>query len=158
MIDVDILVADERWSRAGDLQALARRSVETAVSVAPNAPVGDIEVGVALTDDAAVHELNRDWRGKDKPTNVLSFPAPPTTSPGPRPIGDIALAYETVARESMDEGKSLADHAAHLLVHGTLHLLGYDLESDSEAEIMEALEVEALARMGLRDPYEGVAA
>ena len=79
--------------------------------------------------------LNRDWRGKDKPTNVLSFPAPPPPgAPGPRHLGDIVLAYETLAREAAAEGKALADHAAHLVVHGVLHLLGYDHEAEAEAE------------------------
>jgi probable rRNA maturation factor len=158
VIDVDVLVLDDRWAAVGDPEALARRSVEAAFSVLTDAPTGDVEISVAFADDAAVQTLNRDWRGKDQPTNVLSFPAPPTRAPGPRPLGDIALAYETVARESLDEMKSLADHAAHLLVHGTLHLLGHDHETDSDAAAMEALEVEALARIGLADPYHGVAA
>ena len=158
MIDVDVLVLDERWAALGDPEALARRSIEAAFSVLSDGPTGDIEISVALTDDAAIQALNRDWRGKDHPTNVLSFPASETRTPGPRPLGDLALAYETVARESLEENKSVADHAVHLLVHGTLHLLGYDHESDSDAAVMEALEVEALARIGLADPYRGVAA
>lgn len=158
MIDVDVLVLDDRWAAVGNPEALARRSVEAALSVLPEAPAGDVEISVAFADDATVQTLNRDWRGQDRPTNVLSFPAPRTRAPGPRPLGDIALAYETVARESLDEMKSLADHAAHLLVHGTLHLVGHDHESDSDAAVMEALEVEALARIGLADPYHGVAA
>jgi probable rRNA maturation factor len=158
VIDVDVLVLDQRWADMGDPEALARRSVEAALAVLADAPSDDVEISVAFADDDAVQSLNRDWRGKDYPTNVLSFPAPPTRAPGPRPLGDIALAYETVARESLDDDKPLADHALHLLVHGTLHLLGYDHESDSEAAVMEALEVAALARLGLADPYRGVAA
>ena len=158
MIDVDVLVLDERWAEIGDAEAVARLSVEAALSVVAEVPSGDVEVSVALADDATVQALNRDWRGKDYPTNVLSFPAPPTRTPGPRVLGDIALAYETVARESRDENKPFTDHAVHLLVHGTLHLLGYDHESDSDAAVMEALEVEALARVGVADPYRGVAA
>ena len=158
MIDVDVLVLDERWAEIGDAQAVARLSVEAALSVVAERQSGDVEVSVALADDATVQALNRDWRGKDYPTNVLSFPAPSTRTPGPRVLGDIALAYETVARESRDENKPLADHAVHLLVHGTLHLLGYDHECDSDAAVMEALEIEALARIGLADPYRGVAA
>ena len=158
MIDVDVLVLDERWAEIGDPQAVTRLSVEAALSVVAERQSGDVEVSVALADDATVQALNRDWRGKDYPTNVLSFPAPSTRTPGPRVLGDIALAYETVARESRDENKLFADHAVHLLVHGTLHLLGYDHESDSDAAVMEALEVEALARVGVADPYRGVAA
>jgi probable rRNA maturation factor len=158
VIDVDVLVLDERWAEIGDAQAVARLSVEAALSVVAERQSGDVEVSVALADNATVQALNRDWRGKDHPTNVLSFPAPATRAPGPRVLGDIALAYETVARESRDENKLFADHAVHLLVHGTLHLLGYDHESDSDAAVMEALEVEALARVGVADPYRGVAA
>jgi probable rRNA maturation factor len=158
VIDVDVLVLDERWAEIGDAQVVARLSVEAALSVVAERQSGDVEVSVALADDATVQALNRDWRGKDYPTNVLSFPAPSTRTPGPRVLGDIALAYETVARESRDENKLFADHAVHLLVHGTLHLLGYDHESDSDAAVMEALEVEALARVGVADPYRGVAA
>jgi probable rRNA maturation factor len=158
VIDVDVLVLDERWVDVGDPEALARRGIEAALSVLADAPSEDIEISVAFSDDAAVRALNHDWRGKDHPTNVLSFPAPAMRAPGPRPLGDIALAYETVARESLEEEKPLADHAVHLLVHGTLHLLGYDHELDSEAAMMEALEVEALARIGVANPYRGVAA
>jgi probable rRNA maturation factor len=158
VIDVDVLVLDERWAEIGDAQVVARLSVEAALSVVAERQSGDVEVSVALADDATVQALNRDWRGKDYPTNVLSFPAPSTRTPGPRVLGDIALAYETVARESRHENKLFADHAVHLLVHGTLHLLGYDHESDSDAAVMEALEVEALARVGVADPYRGVAA
>jgi probable rRNA maturation factor len=158
VIEVDAVVPDERWAALGDPEAVARRGVEAALAVSREAPSGDIEISVAFTDDATVHDLNRDWRGKDKATNVLSFPAPPTKSPGPRLLGDIVLAYETVAHEAIGEGKSLADHTMHLLVHGTLHLLGYDHETDSEAAVMEALETKALAGMGIADPYEGVAA
>ena len=158
MIDLDVLVLDERWAEIGDPQAVTRLSVEAALSVVAERQSGDVEVSVALADDATVQALNRDWRGKDYPTNVLSFPAPATRTRGPRVLGDIALAYETVARESRDENKLFADHAVHLLVHGTLHLLGFDHENDSDAAVMEALEVEALARVGVADPYRGVAA
>ena len=107
-----------------------------------------------MTDDEAVREINREWRGKDAPTNVLSFPAPPMPGlPGPRPLGDVVLAHETVAREAAAEGKTLSDHAAHLLAHGVLHCLGYDHESDDDAEEMEALETKAMALIDVGDPY-----
>jgi probable rRNA maturation factor len=110
-------------------------------------------VTVVVDDDTRIQALNRQWRGFDKPTNVLSFPYP-DTQPGPaRAIGDIAISYETAAREAAAEGKSLADHIAHLSVHGFLHLLGYDHESDDDAEEMEGLERVILARIGVADPY-----
>jgi len=108
---------------------------------------------VMVDDDSRIRELNRLWRGFDKPTNVLSFPAP-DTQPGPRrSFGDIAISYETAAREAAAEDKSFADHMAHLSVHGFLHLLGYDHESDDAAEEMEGLERAILARIGISDPY-----
>jgi probable rRNA maturation factor len=110
-------------------------------------------VTVVVDDDARIRALNKLWRGFDKPTNVLSFPAP-DTQPGPeRPLGDIAISYETAAREAVAEDKSFADHMAHLSVHGFLHLLGYDHESDEDAEEMEGLERVILARIGVSDPY-----
>lgn len=121
-----------------------------------------VEVGVLLADDARVRGLNRDWRGKDKATNVLSFPArepgDPWPAEGPAHLGDIAVALETVLREAGEEGKDPADHLAHLVVHGTLHLLGHDHEAgDAEAEVMEALETGVLAGLGVADPYRDAA-
>ena len=159
MIALDLAAGSERWAALGDVEALARRAVEAALTVARNPPRQEAEISLLLGDDEAVRALNRAWRGKDKATNVLSFPANPHPGmPGPQPLGDIALAFETVAREAEIEGKTLADHAAHLIVHGVLHLLGYDHETEAEAEIMEALEVEALARLGIADPYREMAA
>lgn len=153
MIEVDVLVEDERWVALGDLEGLAMRAVEAAFRVA-GAPSGEVEVSLMLADDAALRALNRSWRAKDKPTNVLSFPAPERPgAPGPRHLGDIALAYDTLAREADAEGKSLTDHALHLIVHGALHLLGHDHEAEAEAETMEGLEVEALAALGVANPY-----
>lgn len=108
------------------------------------------EAAVLLTDDAAQARLNREWRGKPSATNVLSFPAAP--SPFDH-LGDVALAYETCAREAAEQGKTLPAHATHLLAHGVLHLLGYDHETDPQAEEMEALERAVLARLGHGDPY-----
>lgn len=113
-------------------------------------------VSVLFTGNAAVRKLNRAWRGKDKPTNVLSFPAA-TGMPAPRgvekPLGDIVLAYGVVAREAREQGKSLSAHTMHLLVHGALHLLDYDHETDEEAEAMERREIRLLARLGIENPY-----
>jgi probable rRNA maturation factor len=153
-LDLDVAVEGGAWSEVSDIEALARRAVAAALGVASDAPRDPVEVSLLLTDDAGVRELNSAWRGKDKPTNVLSFPAPEQPGvPGPRHLGDIALAFETLQREARDEGKTVADHAAHLIVHGTLHLLGYDHETTGEAEIMEALEVKALKSLGIGDPY-----
>jgi probable rRNA maturation factor len=156
--NLDIITQAGDWSRLSDPEALVRRAVEAAVAVAGRtAP--DAEISLLLTDDAGVRALNRDWRGKDKATNVLSFPAPVQPGlPGPRHLGDIALAYETLAREAEAQSKTLADHLSHLVVHGTLHLLGYDHELEAEAEIMEGLEVKALATLGIADPYGDMAA
>ncbi len=113
------------------------------------------EVSVLFADDAAVHRLNRDWRGRDSATNVLSFPADDEAPEAdmPRLLGDIVLAGETVLREAREQGKRAEDHVRHLLAHGFLHLLGYDHEDDDEAVRMEAHETAALARLGIADPY-----
>jgi probable rRNA maturation factor len=158
VIGLDLAIESEGWTALGEAEAVAREAIEAALTVAGQAP-GELSSSLLLTGDEAVRRLNRTFRGQDKPTNVLSFPAPPQPGvSGRRPLGDIALAFETVAREAESEGKTLADHAAHLIVHGTLHLLGYDHETEAEAETMEALEVEALARLGIADPYRELAA
>jgi probable rRNA maturation factor len=155
--EIDVAVEDARWEEAvPDLEALVIRAVEAGIAAAPARPAGALEVSVLLADDEAVQELNRTWRAKDKPTNVLSFPA----APQPRhagiatPLGDVVLAYDTVLRESAEQSKPLRDHLAHLLVHGTLHLLGQDHETgEAEADAMEALEIAALAGLGIPNPY-----
>jgi probable rRNA maturation factor len=155
--EIDLAVEDARWeTEIPGLEALVARAVEAGLAIAPEKPDGPVAVSVLLTDDAAVQDLNRTWRGKDKPTNVLSFPA----APQPRhdeaatPLGDVVLAYETLVRESAEQSKPLQNHLAHLLVHGTLHCLGQDHEiGEAEADAMEALEVAALATLGIPDPY-----
>ena len=157
MVVVEVVEQAARWPE--EAEDWARRAVEAAFAVAPEAPPEDAEVSILLADDAAVQELNRAWRGKDGPTNVLSFPAPAQPGvQGPLRLGDIALALETLEREAGSEGKSLADHLLHLVVHGTLHLLGHDHEDEAEAKAMEALEVAALARLNVADPYRDMAA
>jgi probable rRNA maturation factor len=158
MIELDIMRGPGDWAGIADLDAVARGAVEAAFAVAPAAPRSPVELSLLLTDDSGVQELNRAWRGLDKPTNVLSFPGSGLPAPdGARHLGDIALAFETIAREAEAEGKSLSDHLAHLIVHGTLHLVGHDHEGDEEAEAMEALETEALASLGIADPYRETA-
>jgi len=158
VIALDIMTEAGGWESLEGAEGLAQKAAEAAVAVAGETDE-DFEVSVMLTDDAHIRELNRAWRGKDKPTNVLSFPAPEQPGiTGPRHLGDIALAYETLMRESEEESKELAHHFAHLIVHGVLHLLGYDHEVEAEAEEMEALEVKALANLGIADPYRDMAA
>ena len=156
MITLDIVAEADGWP--AEAEAAAHRAAAAAIGVAhegaAHGEVAPLAATLLLADDAAIRILNRDWRGQDKPTNVLSFPADGPTPPGePRHLGDVALALETVAREAAAEGKSLPDHVAHLVVHGILHLLGADHETDGEAEAMEAREVAALARIGVADPY-----
>jgi probable rRNA maturation factor len=115
-------------------------------------------VDITLTDDAAQRTLNRTWRGKDAPTNVLSFPAadpntPPVPEGAPLLLGDVVLAYETVRREAGEQNKSFEDHLRHLIVHGVLHLLGYDHENEADAGAMETQEIAILAELGVPNPY-----
>ena len=157
MISLDIEIEAGDWSGITGVEWLARRAAEAALAAAGRPAEEDLEATLLLTDDASVQELNRRWRGQDKPTNVLSFPADMATPPGePRALGDIALAYETLAREAETEGKSLPNHMAHLVVHGVLHLLGHDHEDDTEAEDMERAEIAALAALGIADPYREI--
>jgi probable rRNA maturation factor len=139
---------------AAALDAALSKVIASAIAAA-NQAAGPAqgEVTIVVDDDARIRALNKLWRGFDKPTNVLSFPAP-DSQPGPaRALGDIAISYQTAAREAAAEGKSFADHMAHLSVHGFLHLLGYDHESDEDAEEMEGLERVILAQIGISDPY-----
>ena len=144
-----------------ETQPMAVQTVHDAVmAAASELSTADGEVSIVLTDDSAIARLNRDWRGIDKPTNVLSFPAlQPEGARGaqdaPRMLGDIAIAYETMRREADDEAKPFDHHLSHLAVHGFLHLVGYDHENDDDAEAMEALEREVLAQLGIPDPYAG---
>ncbi|WP_439514934.1 rRNA maturation RNase YbeY [Oceanibaculum nanhaiense] len=158
-LEVAVDVADPVWQAAvPGLEGLVERAALAALAEA-GAPGGCVdgpaELAVRLTDDAELQALNRQYRGKDRPTNVLSFPGDADDAlPGePAPLGDLALAYGTVAREASEQGKSLADHLSHLIVHGTLHVLGYDHETEAEAAEMEALEVRILSGFGISDPY-----
>ncbi|PZN98970.1 MAG: rRNA maturation RNase YbeY [Hyphomicrobiales bacterium] len=154
---ITVRAQSRQWRVLGDLPALrahVTRAAQAALAVAPVQPRDDAELSLLLTDDRRIRIVNRDWRGFDKATNVLSFPAAPPDRIATSPIlGDIVVAYETVEREALNEGKSLADHLSHLVIHGLLHLLGEDHESEAEAQRMESLEVAALARLGIADPY-----
>jgi len=156
-LEIDI---EEPWP-GGEWETLAERAADAAMQVAGELANARLSTSILFTSDSMIYELNRDWRGRDKPTNVLSFPmleredliALRADGP-PELLGDIALAHETCAREAAEKGVSLADHAGHLIVHGLLHLAGHDHEiSPADADAMEALEIKALALMGIADPY-----
>ena len=145
MIEVEI--EDPAWLEAlPDAEALCIAAGERALEMAD----WEGAAVVLLTDDDTVHDLNARYRHKDKPTNVLSFPAPPNPDGH---LGDIALAYGVCVREAAEQGKSVADHLLHLTAHGVLHLIGHDHEVDADAELMEALERRILASLGVADPY-----
>lgn len=155
-LEIDIAVEAEGWTAFGDLETLIERAVVAGLSVAGLQPLAGAELSILLTDDARMRQINQAWRSKDKPTNVLSFPAAPPERIVSSPLlGDIALALETVQREAGEDGKTLAAHLSHLVIHGLLHLLGDDHETDVDADRMEAREVAALARLGYADPYQG---
>ena len=150
---IDYAVATGDWPAEDVLRALVERAV-TAAAARTDGPV-QASLSVLFTDDAEMRALNARFRGKDKPTNVLSFPAPDSMVPPgtPRHFGDIALGYETVSREAKEEGKSFEHHLTHLVVHGFLHLAGHDHETEVEAEEMEQLEREILQSLAIGDPY-----
>ncbi|WP_150285822.1 rRNA maturation RNase YbeY [Rhabdaerophilum calidifontis] len=149
MAEIEILVEAAGWRDHAGAEALVERAALAAL--AGSARRGG--VSVLLADDAALRGLNHAFRGKDQPTNVLSFPAAPVPGDPAPALGDIALAYETCAREAAAEGKSLDAHLAHLVVHGVLHLLGHDHMTEAEADAMEAAEIRILAGLGYADPY-----
>ena len=140
---IDIEAEDDAWSGdVPDVEGVVRRAAEQV------APPGDVVI--LLTDDETVRDLNGRFRGKDRPTNVLSFPAPENARPH---LGDIVLAHGVCAAEARAQGKPFADHLSHLVIHGILHLMGHDHEADDEAEAMEAKERTLLAALGIPDPY-----
>jgi probable rRNA maturation factor len=147
---IAIDIEDEAWRDSlSDPEALVARAAQAAIDIpAPGDP--ERTIAILLTDDAAVADLNQRFRGKPTSTNVLSFPAAQSAYPH---LGDVALAYGVCAREAEAQGKSLADHLTHLVVHGVLHLLGYDHETEADAEVMEHMECEILRRFGVADPY-----
>lgn len=149
-VAVDIAVESGLWSAHPEAKSTVRRAIEAAAEATQTGG----EIAVLLTDDNAVRQMNARWRGIDKPTNVLSFPADDSAAaPGETHLGDIAIACETVAAESAAEGKAFADHLAHLAIHGYLHLVGFDHETDAEAADMEHLETRILSGLGIPDPY-----
>ena len=164
---IDIVVESPLWKAQRGVRAVLQRAIGEAAAMtamsggkaAAMAATSGGELAIVLTDDSAIRALNRDWRGKDQPTNVLSFPAPAAarTLPGQpgevRLIGDIVIAYETVEREARAEQRPFRHHLAHLAVHGFLHLVGHDHVVEAEADAMEALEIAVLARLDVPNPY-----
>ena len=148
-LQVELVVTDERWNSVPGLERIVALA-QAAFAALPD-DTGTEEVAIALGSDEEVHELNRNYRGKDKPTNVLSFPS--AGHGDTRSLGDVILAYETCAEEAGDRDIPLSDHACHLALHGVLHLLGCDHETEAEAGIMEALETRLLAKAGISDPH-----
>ncbi|HEY6861198.1 MAG TPA: rRNA maturation RNase YbeY [Pseudolabrys sp.] len=150
-LQIDIQAQSPLW----EAQPLAGKTVRDAVTAAASAlSTAGGEVSIVLTDDSAIRALNRDWRGIDKPTNVLSFPAAgQKAGEDARLLGDIIIAYETLERESDNENRIFLHHLAHLAVHGFLHLIGYDHQTDRQAEEMEGLESKIMTRLNMPDPY-----
>lgn len=164
----DTIIEDDRWEAVG-LAALAERAATATLS---HLGLTDpFEIAVMGCDDSRIATLNADFRGKPQPTNVLSWPSEDLAAeePGGQPfapepdfegephhLGDLALAFETFEREAAEQGKPMADHITHLIVHGVLHLLGYDHIRDADATLMEGLEVEILGNLGLSDPYREI--
>jgi probable rRNA maturation factor len=157
-LTLDVIIEFDGWSLLENAKALAERAGRAAFAAGGDID-GPAEAGITLTDDETVRALNRDYRGKDKPTNVLSFAALDADGPAapgaPVLLGDIVVAYQTMAAEAERDGKSRGDHFTHLVVHGMLHLLGFDHEDDDEAERMESLETAVLSGLGVADPYDG---
>ncbi|MBV7378546.1 rRNA maturation RNase YbeY [Maritimibacter dapengensis] len=158
-MDIDIITEDERWNSLG-LDALAAKAFDAAAVHLGLAE--DVEAVVLACDDERIAELNAEFRQKSAATNVLSWPSAerasfdpggPPTPPDEPELGDIAISYDTCTREAREQNKRMDDHVTHLLVHGLLHLLGYDHENEKDAALMEGLEVEILGKLGLSDPY-----
>jgi len=146
---IDVRIESPLWQA----QPLAEQTVRAAIAAAAQFASVDGEVSILLADDAAIRVLNRDWRGIDKPTNVLSFPTSMTAGGTTRLLGDIAIAYETLARECDEEARIFLHHLAHLAVHGFLHLIGYDHQTDPQADAMEGLESQIMLHLNMPDPY-----
>lgn len=153
---IEVALGDPRWVEAfGDIEALSQHAALAALAVAGLVPAAGLELSILLADDAELRRLNHEFRGIDKPTNVLAFPGEQAgeEASGGRLLGDVVLGYETVCREACEQDIAAPNHLAHLVIHGCLHLAGYDHHEDADATRMEAAEVAALARLGRTDPY-----
>ena len=154
-VEIAVTVEAGAWSEEAALEALVHRTVAAVISELHLRSPSPTELGLTFSDDATIRQLNAKWRGKDAPTNVLSFPAFAESRKGVLPpmLGDIVIAFETVEREAALEGKPFDHHLTHMVAHGFLHLLGYDHENDEEAEEMETVERSVLAALAIADPY-----
>jgi probable rRNA maturation factor len=159
--DIDISVQDPAWEDYEDIQDIFLKAIRTTLKTAifPKEIEGrSLELSLVLANDEVIHVLNREYRGNDKPTNILTFASlddkdSPLPEEGPVPLGDVMLSYQTIIKESIDEGRFFKDHAIHLAIHGVLHLLGYDHEDEDDANVMESLEIRILESMGVQNPY-----
>ncbi|WP_333795042.1 rRNA maturation RNase YbeY [Hyphomicrobium sp.] len=153
-LNLDVLDEAGDWSRIGDRKALVAAAARALADNPRFSARPPAEACVALSDDETVRDLNARFRGKDKPTNVLSFPAPAGMAPeGPQALGDIVLAQETIEREAAEQGVPAAHHLQHLVIHGLLHLLGFDHDSEPDADEMEGIEIDVLSTLGIANPY-----
>lgn len=151
-VEIDVIVNSDQWQAVPHAEEVVRRAIDAAAMQSASL-TAQTELAIMLTDDAEIRTLNRQWRKIDKATNVLSFPATPIPGTPQAALGDIAIAFETLQREADDEGKPFDHHLSHLAVHGFLHLVGYDHETDDDAEKMEGLERGILASLDIPDPY-----
>lgn len=155
-VSCDVLIDDARWSGRMDVEALVNSVVDKTLQVTRARLSREAEASFTFADDRRIRELNEIWRKKDAATNVLSFPATDSASLATSPLlGDVVLAYETIERESIDEGKLFEHHAAHMIAHGFLHLIGFDHEDDAQADEMEGVESKVLCGLGMPDPWAG---
>ena len=155
-VDIDISVQSENWNRIDGLEGLATGWVNAAIRRAALRTVPGSELSLVLTDDAEIRALNAEYRGLDKATNVLSFPGGEEDAQAFGPLlGDIVVAFETAAREAVSEKKPFEAHLAHLIIHGLLHLFGYDHENDADANRMESMEIAIMEDLGYANPYDG---
>jgi probable rRNA maturation factor len=149
---LDIAIEDDGWAALPNLELMAEQAAAAALPKGEQSKI----ITLLFADDETMQVLNKEWRGLDKPTNVLSFPAPKDqpVPPGELPLlGDIVLGFGICAREAEEAGKTLGNHTCHLIVHGVLHLLGYDHENDKDAQVMEAAEIKILSTLGIENPY-----
>lgn len=159
--DIDVTISDPDWTTSFlDVEKLAGSAMKLALRMAmlpKKIQDRDIEASIVLANDDLIQILNREYRDKDKPTNVLTFASLDSDDPipanAPYPIGDVILSFQTIDREAREQGKFFKDHFLHMVVHGTLHLLGYDHETEDEANIMESLEIRILEKMNIQNPY-----
>jgi probable rRNA maturation factor len=149
---LDIAIEDDGWAALPNLELMVEQAAAAALPKGEQSKI----ITLLFADDETMQDLNKEWRGLDKPTNVLSFPAPKDqpVPPGELPLlGDIVLGFGICAREAEEAGKTLGNHTCHLIVHGVLHLLGYNHENDKDAEVMEAVEIKILSTLGIENPY-----